>query len=172
MPPGTNGGVSAVGTAAGFAGAAVMALTAVAVAPFCYGTEESILREDGHSGWGWGWREKLGLVVAVTVWGGLGSLLDSALGGWFQQSVVDTRTGKVVEGAGGKRVLVKEARVVMVQQEEKRSDEKPGRRVESGWGVLDNNAVNVLMVTIMSVGGMMVAGWYWDIPLNSVLDVY
>ena len=44
------------------------------------------------------------MVIAVTVWGGLGSLLDSALGGWFQASVIDGRTGKVVEGIGGKKV--------------------------------------------------------------------
>lgn len=38
------------------------------------------------------------------MWGGLGSVLDSALGGWFQASVIDTRTGKVIEGTGGKKV--------------------------------------------------------------------
>ena len=36
--------------------------------------------------------------------GTFGSLLDSALGGWLQASVVDVRTGKVVEGAGGQKV--------------------------------------------------------------------
>ena len=43
-------------------------------------------------------------LLSMTIWGGMGSLLDSALGGWFQASVVDTRTGKVVEGSGGKKV--------------------------------------------------------------------
>jgi len=43
---------------------------------------------------------------AMTLWGALGSLLDSFLGGWLQQSVVDTRSGRIVEGEGGKRVLV------------------------------------------------------------------
>jgi uncharacterized membrane protein len=42
----------------------------------------------------------------MTIWGALGSLLDSFLGGWLQQSVVDTRTGKIVEGEGGKTVLI------------------------------------------------------------------
>ena len=57
-----------------------------------------------ESGSGWGWQEKICWVIAITIWGGLGSTLDSALGGWFQASVVDSRTGKVVEGIGGKKV--------------------------------------------------------------------
>lgn len=40
----------------------------------------------------------------MTIWGGLGSLLDSFLGGWFQASVIETRRGMVIEGAGGKKV--------------------------------------------------------------------
>ena len=177
VPPGTNGGVSGLGTAAGFAGAAVIALTAVALAPFCAATDSDnssdaaigglISGIGGHragfeGGSGWGLREKAAFVAVVTVWGGLGSLLDSALGGWFQESVVDSRTGKVVEGAGGKKVLVKEARIVGYPPEKgrKKSDDvekKPdGRRVESGkGGLLDNNAVNLLMAACMSVGGML-----------------
>jgi uncharacterized membrane protein len=42
----------------------------------------------------------------MALWGALGSVLDSLLGGWLQQSVVDTRTGRIVEGEGGKRVLI------------------------------------------------------------------
>ena len=57
-----------------------------------------------EGGNGWGWQEKIFWVLAVTIWGGLGSVLDSALGGWFQASVIDTRTGKVIEGTGGKKV--------------------------------------------------------------------
>lgn len=178
VPPGTNGGVSSLGTVAGFAGAAVIALTAVALAPFCAATDSNnssnaaigdliggvvgAHRPGFEGGSGWGLREKAAFVAVVTVWGGLGSLLDSALGGWFQESVVDSRTGKVVEGAGGKKVLVKEARIVGYPKEKgrKKSDDdekKPdGRRVESGFGgLLDNNAVNLLMAACMSVGGML-----------------
>lgn len=43
-------------------------------------------------------------ILAVTGWGALGSVLDSVLGGLLQASVVDKRTGKVVEGTGGKKV--------------------------------------------------------------------
>ena len=33
-------------------------------------------------------------------------MLDSALGGLFQASVIDSRTGKVIEGTGGKKVSI------------------------------------------------------------------
>ena len=45
-------------------------------------------------------------MIAVTIWGGLGSVLDSVLGGLFQASVIDSRTGKVIEGTGGKKVSI------------------------------------------------------------------
>jgi uncharacterized membrane protein len=45
----------------------------------------------------------------MAFWGTLGSLLDSFLGGWLQSSVVDTRTGRIIEGEGGKQVLVSKA---------------------------------------------------------------
>lgn len=53
---------------------------------------------------GWGDRERIFWVLAVTLWGGLGSVVDSFLGGWLQASVVDKRTGKIVEGSGGQKV--------------------------------------------------------------------
>lgn len=97
VPPGTNGGISLLGTLAGFLGAFTIAITSI-FSPFCSG------QELGPYSSGWGWQEKGGLIVAITLWGGMGSLLDSALGGWFQASVVDTRTGKIVEGTGGRKV--------------------------------------------------------------------
>lgn len=109
VPPGTNGGVSLVGTLAGFAGAFVVALTSVILIPFCSADTSVRGKVFGNKpgfegGNGWGWQEKVCWVIAVSIWGGLGSVLDSALGGWFQASVVDGRTGKVVEGSGGKKV--------------------------------------------------------------------
>lgn len=100
MPPGTNGGISLLGTLAGFLGAFTIALTSIFL-PFCSGQELGPYSSDRE---GWGWQKKIGLIVAITLWGGVGSLLDSALGGWFQASVVDTRTGKIVEGTGGGKV--------------------------------------------------------------------
>jgi hypothetical protein len=54
----------------------------------------------------WGLADIAAWMVAVTIWGGLGSLLDSVLGGWLQASVVDRRSGKVVEGRGGRMVSI------------------------------------------------------------------
>ena len=53
--------------------------------------------------------------------------------------------------------------------ENKRSDE-PSRRIESGLGLLDNNAVNVLMAFLMSIGGMVITSFVWHIPLGSILS--
>lgn len=108
VPPGTNGGVTLTGTLAGFLGALTIALTSVILLPFCtphFATQmfgDNVSNYIGRSGWRW--QEKCLWVIAVTLWGGLGSLLDSFLGGWLQASVVDVRTGKVIEGSGGKKV--------------------------------------------------------------------
>lgn len=44
------------------------------------------------------------------------------------------------------------------------------RKVESGCDLFDNNVVNLLMASIMSVGGMLVAAWIWDVPFQSILN--
>ena len=49
----------------------------------------------------------------------------------------------------------------------KKSDE-PSRRIESGLGLLDNNAVNLLMAFLMSVGGIVISSYVWQIPLRSI----
>ncbi|KAL8641230.1 MAG: hypothetical protein Q9228_001947 [Teloschistes exilis] len=153
VPPGTNGGITFWGTMAGFLGASTIALTSVVLLPFCPVGPTSwsgkLLGENQPGlagGNGWGLQEKAAWVLAVTICGGLGSLLDSALGGWFQASVVDSRTGKVIEGNGGTKVLLSGSHM--------KKDGNGSRRVESGAGFLDNNAVNILMAATMSVGGM------------------
>ncbi|OKL57441.1 hypothetical protein UA08_07167 [Talaromyces atroroseus] len=194
VPPGTNGGVTLAGLLAGVFGAFTVALTSVLFVPFC---AES-----------WSLFDRLGFVIAVTVWGTLGSLLDSFLGGFLQASVVDKRTGKVVEGDGGRKVLVRPSSTkpsattdsdvakydsdihatestanavsrtatsaglasAKSQQPSRVVSAAEGghnsRKVETGFDILDNNAVNVLMAAIMSVGAMVLAGYYWNIPLQ------
>ncbi len=105
VPPGTNGGVTAYGLAAGLLGSLIIVTTSMALIPFC-SPKSSITGLQDH---GWTFRDRQRFTFAMTIWGALGSVLDSLLGGWLQQSVVDTRTGRVVEGEGGKRVLVSKA---------------------------------------------------------------
>lgn len=52
----------------------------------------------------------------MTAIGAAGSLLDSLLGALFQASVVDTRTGKIIEGDGGKKVIVTSAAPLYLKQ--------------------------------------------------------
>ncbi|KAL1646936.1 hypothetical protein SLS58_003072 [Diplodia intermedia] len=104
VPPGTNGGVSAAGLLAGVAGAFAISLTAAVLAPFCRGWDAS---------------SKAAFVAAMTAVGVFGSLLDSLLGALLQASVVDVRTGKVVEGAGGRKVPVHSAGSLHLKQRAK-----------------------------------------------------
>ncbi|MDI1486235.1 MAG: hypothetical protein OHK93_005461 [Ramalina farinacea] len=67
VPRGTNGGVSGVGTLAGFGGAGIIAIVSVVCIPWC---------DDAMTA-----RDAVMFVVALTLWGGLGSILDSLLGG-------------------------------------------------------------------------------------------
>jgi uncharacterized membrane protein len=86
--------VTATGLIAGVFGAFTIAFTSALLLPFCTGfTLDSV-------------QDRAAWIVAVTIWGTGGSLLDSVLGGVFQASVVDKRSGKVVEGSGGKKVCM------------------------------------------------------------------
>ena len=107
VPPGTNGGVTVAGLLAGAFGAFTIAITSVLLVPFCAaspGPVSRILMAGEYRGWGL--IEKSIWVAAVTAWGAMGSVLDSFLGAILQASVVDSRTGKVVEGSGGTKVSI------------------------------------------------------------------
>jgi len=78
----------------------------MALIPFCL-PKSPVTGLRDISGWGFNQRQRFALAMAF--WGTLGSLLDSFLGGWLQSSVVDTRTGRIIEGEGGKQVLVSKA---------------------------------------------------------------
>lgn len=91
VPRGTNGGVTVAGLLAGLGGALLIAVTSTVALPLCYDWERS---------------DKAKFILGITFAGFCGTLLDSLLGAIFQASVVDTRTGKVVEGDGGRKVLV------------------------------------------------------------------
>lgn len=211
VPRGTNGGVTLWGLAAGFFGSMVIVSATLLFLPLCNDSTQGKVA----GGEPWTVPQKATLAWGMVIWGTLGSLLDSFLGGWLQRSVRDARTGKIVEGDGGVRVLVSsagqgpkeelrktagvKASVLggegedAVEKTESSSavedgdvdrnpydptnkhrkssfgDSKPTRVVESGFDLLDNNDVNFLMAFTMSVGAIAVTGWYWGIPLTSIL---
>ncbi|KAI1773844.1 integral membrane protein DUF92-domain-containing protein [Hypoxylon cercidicola] len=211
VPRGTNGGVTIWGLVAGLMGSMIIVTSALLFLPLC--GEETKGRVGG--GDSWTVNQKATLAWGLCLWGALGSVLDSFLGGWFQKSVRDVRSGKIVEGDGGVRVLTNEgaethahehfdkittdAKAKLLHGEgshavEKQSmgsvdgsstadpydpkdkhrgshfgDLKPTRVAESGFDLLDNNDVNFLMAFTMSVGAIVLAGWYWGVPLDSIL---
>jgi len=180
VPRGTNGGVTLTGLVAGLLGSITIVTAAMLFLPFC--TDETAGRLGGGAPWSEDQRRTL--ILGLTVWGLLGSVVDSILGGLFQSSVKDIRSGKIVEGDGGIRVLVSEDPAAEESPagkddapRNKRSgkddarDSKPSRVVENGWDLLDNNDVNFLMAFGMSFGAMMVASWYWQVPMSSIFPV-
>lgn len=50
-----------------------------------------------------------------------------------------------------------------------KTNKESSRSVLSGSDILDNNQINLLMAASMSLGGMVVAGIYWNLPLKSIL---
>lgn len=170
-----------MGLLAGLLGSFILVATAFFTLPFC---DAWSLKAHGR------------LLGGLTAWGALGSVLDSLLGGWFQASVVDTHSGRVIEGEGGGKVLVSSGTGVNTLHYQKKAEmkarmgrgegkgavpvvsgqdvlddngvgvggkERPSRVVESGKGWLDNNQVNALMISIMSIGGMLGARWVWAV---------
>lgn len=136
---------------------------------------------------GWGLDDKILWILGITIWGLLGSVLDSVLGAILQASVVDSRTGKVVEASGGGRVMTHATTSygVKIDGEDQASIKRGGkdsgtgnnaqkheesRRILSGADLLDNNQINFLMASIMSVGGMVVASIMWKTPTWSMLS--
>ncbi|KAF3066406.1 Transmembrane protein 19 [Daldinia childiae] len=215
VPPGTNGGVTIWGLVAGLLGSMIIVATSLMFLPFC--GEDTKDKIGGGESWTTG--QKATLAWGLCIWGALGSLLDSFLGGWFQRSVRDVRSGKIVEGEGGLRVLTSpsDAEPHTHQNTEKNvttnikasilhgeggdavesrldsskagadnsskdpydpkdrhrsshfGDRRPTRVAESGFDLLDNNDVNFLMAFTMSVGAIVLAGWYWQVPLEDIL---
>lgn len=189
VPPGTNGGVTTTGLAAGMYGALGMSLVALFLTPFC--------KE-------WDAQESFRFAIATTFAGIAGTLLDSLLGALFQASVVDVHSGRIVEGEGGRKVLVSNKsldKVISYRESESgtakssgvdsnesaqavRTMKKAGveativadghhesRRVEVGRDLLDNNAVNILMAASISFGSMLVACHIWEVPYSSMLGL-
>lgn len=154
VPPGTNGGVTVWGLVAGLIGSFIIAIASVFLITFCPDSSSTMGLPES-----WAVQQRLRFALIMTLWGGLGSLLDSFLGGWFQPSVVDTRSGKIVEGPGGERVLISspapKGAAKTKGTAKHAAEDHPSRRLESGsWSLLDNNQVNFLMALAMSLGAL------------------
>lgn len=91
VPHGTNGGVTTTGLAAGMYGSLLMSLVAMFLLPFC---------------WEWSSQDSMRFAFSITFAGIAGTLLDSLLGALLQASVVDVHSGRIIEGEGGRKVLI------------------------------------------------------------------
>ena len=124
-PKGTNGGVSLLGLFAAFAGSVVLGV--ISSLWFYPPLDTNHL-------------DKVGFIFFTAFLGLAGTLLDSLLGATLQLSVVDVRTGKVVEHPHGERVLVYPS---TTSSKSHLKPEGGSRKVVQGsLGWLDNNGVN------------------------------
>lgn len=141
VPKGTNGGVTLAGLLAGVGGSAAIAATSVLFLTFCKGSAHNAI----------------GTFLVVSVLGTAGTLLDSFLGAILQASIVDRRSGKIVEGPGGLKVLTKsrtKPRTQAMGHDRKVSEES--RSINTGTDILDNNQINFLMASIITLSGLVV----------------
>jgi len=158
VPRGTNGGVTLTGLLAGLLGAFVISAVATLMIPFC----ESQIKPDLLQDITWTKQSELIFLLSFTLLGLAGSVLDSVLGALFQASVVDVRTGKVVEGEGGGKVPVQG-----FQHEYRHKEKNASRKIAVGRDILSNNAVNFAMAATISVVAMVIRGWNMDAEINS-----
>ncbi|KAJ9613234.1 hypothetical protein H2200_003176 [Cladophialophora chaetospira] len=140
VPKGTNGGVTLAGLLAGAGGGAAIAATSLLFLTFC---ASSTLNAAST-------------FLLLTALGTAGTLLDSLLGALLQASVVDRRTGKIVEGPGGLKVLTNPRTKFQKQSDgpARRLSGEESRLINSGTDILDNNQINFLMASIITISGI------------------
>ncbi|CCM00142.1 uncharacterized protein FIBRA_02169 [Fibroporia radiculosa] len=122
VPPGTNGGMSVVGTLASIGGGLLMGLT--------FAT--SLLIESAACRAQW-----IDIVLQLATWstiaGGLGSLLDSFLGATIQRTRYSNITKRILTDESGKPRSTDDIKVV------------------SGYDILTNNQVNLLSSIVVAL---------------------
>ena len=198
VPQGTNGGVTLRGIWYGYLGSLAIAATSIFFIPFC--APKTTMLEDALTKAGsvfrpidkqpYNFQYKASLVLALSAWGAIGSLLDSLLGALLQASVIDRRSGKIVEGPGGIKVLTTPAPrdplptlanspkpTILkstktgkeVELKPKKHERQHSREISSGRDVLDNNQINFLMASTMTIWGMGVAATAWGVDLDKLI---
>jgi uncharacterized membrane protein len=88
----------------------------------------------------WSFAQKVRYTQYITLAGLGGSLLDSYLGAILQASVVDVHSGKVIEGEGGRKVLVQGHPLHFKQTAEARS--KLSKRADGKEAIAKTSAVD------------------------------
>ena len=141
-PKGTNGGVSLLGLFAAFAGSVVLGLISCLWFYPPLGTNQL---------------GNVGFVFFTAFLGLAGTLLDSLFGATLQLSVVDVRTGKIVEHPHGKRVLVHPGKTGSNPQLKYEGGSRKVVQGNLGW--LNNNGVNFTAAAGTSLLGMGL--WYF-----------
>ncbi|KAF2131710.1 UMP1-domain-containing protein [Dothidotthia symphoricarpi CBS 119687] len=127
VPRGTNGGVTGTGLCAGLIGGSIIGTTAFFTIPFCNN---------------WAPIQQARFAAMMAIAGLSGSLLDSVFGAIFQASVVDVHSGRVVEGEGGRKVLVHGANPLHLKKTaEARS--KVSSRAEGKAGIAKTSGADV-----------------------------
>ncbi|KID91858.1 DUF92 domain protein, partial [Metarhizium majus ARSEF 297] len=195
VPRGTNGGVTLLGLRAALLGSSVVVTAAMLLLPI-----STITGDTPEKGLPWTSTQRWTVTGFLIIWGVLGSVLDSILGGLFQRSIKDVRSGKIVEADGSRRaplsattaaasgikdqVSATTAESAVEHQDQNRlsnltegydipnSNAQRTTIVESGWDLLDNNEVNFITVTMMGFGAIAVVAWFWNIPMNQALNCY
>jgi uncharacterized membrane protein len=162
VPKGTNGGVTMTGLLAGTIGSFIISAVSVILLPFCSTkTPPSKTFLGSTSTTGWELNERLTFVAAMTAVGLVGSVLDSIFGALFQASVVERKSGKVVEGEGGRKVILPKPSAV-------KEKAKTEWQVAVGRNILSNNGVNLLMAASMSFLAMYGACLVFGIPIGEI----
>jgi uncharacterized protein (TIGR00297 family) len=196
VPRGTNGGVTLGGVLYGLLGSTAIAAISLPLLPFCSTTDSGLntilsffFSTTEPKTPTWASNEKFLLTAFFSLWGMCGSLLDSLLGALLQASVIDTRTGKVVEGAGGVKVLTrssfsssrkqnsptsssfsKRKRPQAEVKSDSAASSRESRTINSGKDLLDNNQINFLMASSMSVGAMVLVSVVCGVRVADVLS--